>query len=286
MRILAAAGGGQPSAVFLTADDTTLDVGAAVVFLHRLGQFGRKAHGLRDFGRAAQLPQGGFEENIKAHKAGHWVARQAEAPSGHDLAEHEGFARFERDFVVMDAAHALHGLAHEVVIAHGYAAGGNQHVGLVDDFIQHFQHVFQPVGHLAEVDYVHRQGREPRHQHIAVAVVDAVGAAAGRARLEQFVAAGEYGHTQFAAHCNFSKAQGGQQHDVGLTQNPPGLQHGIARCDFFAAAADIAALGRVFFQTDHAVLQLHVFLNHDAGAAFGHHCAGHDAHAAIGRQAT
>ena len=139
---------------------------------------------------------------------------------------------------------------------------------------------------MAEVDYLHRQGCEPRHQHIAVAVVDAVGAAAGRARLEQFVAAGEYGHTQFAAHCNFSKAQGGQQHDVGLTQNPPGLQHGIARCDFFAAAADIAALGRVFFQTDHAVLQLHVFLNHDAGAAFGHHCAGHDAHAAIGRQAT
>ena len=286
MRILAAAGCGQPSAVFLTAYDTTLNIGAAVVFLHRLGQFGRKAYGLRDFGRAAQLPQGGFEENIKAYKTRHRVARQAETPSSHDLAEHEGFARLEGNLVVMNAAHALHGFAHEVIIAHGYAASGNQHIGLVDNFIQHFQHVFQPVGHLAKVDHFHRQGCESHHQHIAVTVINAVGTVVGRARFEQFVAARKYGHTQFAAHFDLGIAQGGQQHDIGLTQNPPCLQHSIARRNFFATAADIAALGRIFFQTDHAVLQLHVFLNHHTGASCRHYCTGHDAHATIGRQAT
>ena len=143
------------------------------------------------------------------------------------------------------------------------------------------QHAFQIVLHAAQINHFHRQFLQTCHQGVAVAVVNLVGTADVCARLVQFIAGGHNRHFDFAVYRHLGKAQRRQQHHIGIAQNAPGQQYGVARRHFFTRVANIGALADVGIEGNALIIGAHIFLQHHTAAGRRHHGAGHDAHAAI-----
>ena len=195
-----------------------------------------------------------------------------------DFAEGHGPSRLHRDFPEHDLAKLAQQLAHEIGFAHGYAARGDDRVGIGGGSLERALQAGRVIAHHAHVDDVAVEARQHAVERVAVAVVHF-------ARLQhrtdrgQFVAGREKRHAQAPPHRHLGQAERGDQSQLGRTYRLPGPDHGFARGEILAREAAVLAAFLAGGDAHPLALDPDDFLDHDRVGALGHHRAGHDAHA-------
>ena len=194
-------------------------------------------------GFATQGADQRFQEQFAADHRRHRIARQAQHDGGANLAMDQRLARLHVDLPEFQR-HALRrqGAAHEIAIAHGGPADGDENIyAQVQRAAYGGFDGFGLVWGDPEVDRHAAAGRDQAEHGVGVGGDDLVRAAffAGR---NQFVAGGQHGDDRPPRDGKGWMVGGCGEGDVGRGQSPPRLQNGFALAEIHAGDAHVLAL--------------------------------------------